>query len=467
MIAAGAATLVPAVALAQFAPAPPPAPAPAPAAAPAPVEPAATEPAAPEVTAEVAPAPAADPATATEELIKNTVSNMPKSFVFSGYLRSGFGINGKGGQQVAFQAPGAFAKYRLGNETDTYGELGFTNNWLNSSNDGATFSTTLRLSVASGNNNNYDNSVQFRVREAFAEAKNVIAGAPGMSFWAGNRFYDRHDIHINDFYFYDTSGLGGGFENLKAGPGKLAVAFFGGADDSGMAQVLSLGKRTKKSFDVRYRGIQLPDTSRLALWGDVTFESPTTPGGDTVFGLEAGVMHEKNLLGGWNKLMVQYGMGAGMYFNSYLGGGEGNEDAWMLRITEVLQAQLAPRLSLMGSAIFQHIDTGADTNATSRWISLGARPVYNFTQYLSLATELGIDNTVEGDADSRSLAKLTVAPQISTGPGFWARPTLRAFATLAFWSDSAKGAIGNPAYGQGHHGPVVRPAARELVVNHG
>ena len=54
------------------------------------------------------------------------------AFEFHGYFRSGYGLNGEGGQQVAFQAPGAGAKYRLGNEAETYSELIFVNNWLNS-----------------------------------------------------------------------------------------------------------------------------------------------------------------------------------------------------------------------------------------------------------------------------------------------------------------------------------------------
>ena len=49
------------------------------------------------------------------------------SFEFHGYFRSGYGLNGDGGQQVAFQAPGADAKYRLGNEAETYGEFIFVN----------------------------------------------------------------------------------------------------------------------------------------------------------------------------------------------------------------------------------------------------------------------------------------------------------------------------------------------------
>ncbi len=52
-------------------------------------------------------------------------------FGFHGYLRSGYGLSSSGGQQVSFEAPGAGAKYRLGNETETYGELIFVSNWLN------------------------------------------------------------------------------------------------------------------------------------------------------------------------------------------------------------------------------------------------------------------------------------------------------------------------------------------------
>src|SRR5271166_3518038 len=53
------------------------------------------------------------------------------TFEFHGYFRSGYGLNSVGGQQVAFQAPGAEAKYRLGNEAETYAELIFVNNWIN------------------------------------------------------------------------------------------------------------------------------------------------------------------------------------------------------------------------------------------------------------------------------------------------------------------------------------------------
>src|SRR6185295_20181242 len=70
---------------------------------------------------------------ADQKIVK--LQEQVNSFEFHGYFRSGYGLNGRGGQQVAFQAPGAGAKYRLGNEAETYGELIFVNNMVNPNRD--------------------------------------------------------------------------------------------------------------------------------------------------------------------------------------------------------------------------------------------------------------------------------------------------------------------------------------------
>ena len=73
----------------------------------------------------------------------------PSSRVFElhGYFRSGFGLNSHGWQQVAFWAPGAAAKYRLGNEAETYGEIGLDANWINPDHSDTWFKTSLKLAV--------------------------------------------------------------------------------------------------------------------------------------------------------------------------------------------------------------------------------------------------------------------------------------------------------------------------------
>jgi maltoporin len=39
------------------------------------------------------------------------------------------------------------------------------------------------------------------------------------------------------------------------------------------------------------------------------------------------------------------------------------------------------------------------------------------------------------------LAKLTIAPTLTMGQGFWSRPELRAFVTYGKWNGSATGAV--------------------------
>ncbi len=65
------------------------------------------------------------------------------------------------------------------------------------------------------------------LREAYVEMKNVIKSAPEVTFWAGQRFYDRYNIDSQDYFFLDTSGFGGGAYNIPLGPGSLAIAYLG------------------------------------------------------------------------------------------------------------------------------------------------------------------------------------------------------------------------------------------------
>src|SRR5215475_7344779 len=119
------------------------------------------------------------------------------AFEFHGYFRSGYGLNSDGGQQVAFQAPGAGAKYRLGNEAETYGEFILVNNWLNPehSSNRAWFHTEVMIEANTTNSASYANfnstigNDQFRLREAFVRAGDLFDSQPDAKFWAGERYY--------------------------------------------------------------------------------------------------------------------------------------------------------------------------------------------------------------------------------------------------------------------------------------
>jgi maltoporin len=97
--------------------------------------------------------------------------------------------------------------------------------------------------------------------------------------------------------------------------------------------------------------------------------------------------------------------------------------------------------SLQGVAVYQELDNGAASNSRIRWVSLGARPVRRLGRFFSMAVEAGWDHTEQDGLPGGSLLKLTVAPQITPALRFLSRPSLRAFATWARWSESFRGQI--------------------------
>ena len=182
---------------------------------------------------------AAAPAVETPEPAdEKQVSAVVENFVdIHGYIRAGYGQNDQGSAQMGFKAPGAGAKYRLGNEAETYGELILGKDfYLAGNNKGPVARTQLRLSV----NNPYSDSLNsdetsFGLPEAWVSIANVWASQPQMAVWAGSRFYRRQAIDINDYYFYNMSGTGGGVEDVELGFGKLALAWIGAGSSSGIS----------------------------------------------------------------------------------------------------------------------------------------------------------------------------------------------------------------------------------------
>src|SRR6516164_5637908 len=178
----------------------------------------------------VAPAPLLD-----ESFIKSLTRN----FVFSVYIRSGVGFNGNGGpQDFDFEIPDfGLGRMRLGNENDTYMELTWKQaHLLGDSPDVMDASMTFTPAITYNTtkvtfSNQFVNGSQWAMRQAYLEAKNFIKSAPEITVWGGQRFYDRHDIHIHDLFFDDYSGYGLGFDNIDLGFGKLLFAYLGGIRD--------------------------------------------------------------------------------------------------------------------------------------------------------------------------------------------------------------------------------------------
>ena len=101
--------------------------------------------------------------------------------------------------------------------------------------------------------------------EGYAEMKNVIKSAPEITFWGGQRFYDRYNIDPEDYFWLNTSGFGVGVYNIPLGPGTLWLAWLGSNQDNiGEAGTLSafnnndrVGNLYKQTFDIRYKDIDI------------------------------------------------------------------------------------------------------------------------------------------------------------------------------------------------------------------
>jgi len=378
------------------------------------------------------------------------------NFEFHGYFRSGYGLNSVGGQQFAFQAPGAGAKYRLGNEAETYAELIFVNNWLNPdhNSDKAWMKTEVMIEANTTNSANYANFAngngndQFRFREAFVQAGNVLQFQPNAKFWAGERFYRRQHIDIDDFYPLDMSGYGAGVEDIDLRIGKMSVAYLSGARPDILTEN---GDLTKSNLDVRFYDLKGP----AGLWGG-WFNFATSKGGKTPVGTVIptsdgyafGLRHQRlEWHGGYHTFSIQYGTGAASNFSTSIDDPTPFiHSSKRLLITEHLLFQPNDRFAIMPIFVYQRTKDGDPQHDWIQWVSFGARPEVFFNKYLSLALEGGFDHTHLPGRYDGWLQKITIAPQIGAGRKFFGRPVLRAFLTYASWSDGLRGFVGGTPY---------------------
>jgi len=386
----------------------------------------------------------------------NPAIQQPKAFEFHGYLRSGEGINSQGGQQVAFEAPGAPAKYRLGNESDTYGEFVFVNNWINAHapQDHAWFHTELLISADTTESAQGASTDTFNLKEAFVRGGNLFASHPDWKFWAGERYYRRWNIDQIDWYMQDMSGYGGGVEDVHlGGPVKIAFAYLGGVNH---ADKLKSGPFLKNTFDLDWyglRGFHGNFGGRVyyssAEGGQLENGSVTVPGAHG-YGIEVG-HNIKNLLGGNDRTVVQYATGEVANFSTTaLPPEPWIKNATGLRVTNQFLIQPGDpyeRFSIFATTAYQRYKSLNAANAVDSWISFGSRPQWYFTNHFNIALEAGADHVIEGSGNySGWLRKVTIAPELTSGRGYYSRPAVRLFVTYAGWTDGFKGQVGGPAF---------------------
>jgi len=397
-----------------------------------------------------------------------------------GYFRAGYARSGAGGPMAPFQAPGAASKYRLGNEAENYGELVLGKNFYlpgafqlddGVPSDGTLEGPVARVQLRISFFNPYSaygasNGTSVGLPEAWASIGNVLPFAPSVKFWAGNRFYRRHDIHVVDFFFWNTSGGGGGIEDVPLGPAKLALAWIGWGSTSGLTYVPQPDPQnqagfTKSTFDLRVYDIPLlfghTEVGVTYVRSSNGVDQAGNQGNDTS-GFAANLVHtipEFLSEDGVNKTSIQFGTGPARTFTAgyetvTLPTGSfilaEDDSATRLRVTENFTTNLGEHVSVGPVVVFQWTNDGA-SDTDQLWFSAGVRPIVHVTKNISLAFEGGVDWVKnEVTASEGTLGKLTFAPQASIGNRFMSRPVIRAFVTGAFWSDDFVGQVGGLDY---------------------
>lgn len=356
---------------------------------------------------------------------------------FHGYLRTGVGTTSEGGDQKCFGI--APSKYRLGNECETYGELALSAPFGKSDGAWAKYNVMLAF-IENKGQSDFESSkgdkYTIASRQNFFQAGGFFSKGGAMEdakIWVGKRYYNRHDVHITDYYYWNNSGLGAGIEDISIGTPKLAFAYHqnGNGDNS-----LSTRRLSARVYEIAVNPNGKLEGELVLVKGSTAVKGPTAPkegSGYTLF-----LEHtQSGLLNGFNKLALVIGKdggAGGAFVPTYVtadGGFKGSE----FRIIDQFYFDLkGTGWSGMATAVYSQVKPDAGNKTT--WFSIGARPQYNFTDNVSVAVEGGYDQVKTGGTTAK-LAKLTVAPQYTLTGGFWARPAFRAFATYAKWNGPA------------------------------
>lgn len=371
---------------------------------------------------------------------------------FHGYARSGIGWTSGGGEQSAFTVNGGGSKYRLGNESDTYAELKLGQELFKDGEKTIYFDTNLAYGGTLHNNDWTETSPA--LRELNVQFKNFADSLPGATLWAGKRFYQRHDVHMNDFYYWDISGPGAGVENIDLGFAKLSVAVTRDTESGGaFSYYYDHGKKSwvsdrddKKDvyndiFDIRLADIKLWQDASLELGFD--YGSAHTKD-DAHFNDENATKKgymitaeytQGNFFGGFNKLAVQYARNSMTSWNNghaqgSLSGNRGD----MLRVINQGVVQFSDKVETMYALIYEKTDLENKQGKT--WYSAGIRPMYKWTNTMSTLVEFGYDRIKDQASGKKNdLTKVTLAQQWQAGSSIWARPAIRVFGTYAHWND--------------------------------
>lgn len=372
------------------------------------------------------------------------VSAEAAGFDYYGYFRSGMGTGADGSMQDA--VGGSFQKNklgRLGNEFDTYAEVGFGKELRKDDTKSVYIQTMFNMYDGDTNSNMGDSN--FGWENMNMQLRNFMG--LGETSWVGIRQYKKgFVIDSNDFFYWNQTNVGGGIEDMKLGQGKLSVAaLHRDIADSYNHNDMTVGDGIDSNqLDLLYTDLPLWNGATLAmgykfLKADATAEQIDADLGNHDYADGHAVMLELNqsLMGtGWNKTTLQYyadgsalqgvTFGAADTLNGTVESGNG----FAIRNYGIIPLAADWDLS--------HAINYAEANDVKLWdgkegdantFAVSAKVTYHWTDITRTYVEAGYfdeEKTENGDVDSRSGSKTTIAQAFSFGRG---EPELRVFAS--------------------------------------
>jgi maltoporin len=280
--------------------------------------------------------------------------------------------------------------------------------------------------------------------------------------WAGNRFYNRYDVHILDWKFLVNDGTGAGIENINTGFGKFAYAYFqkqntktlGAAIPSGAENVTAIHHFRLDDITVNPGG-KLYFAAEIHEASAYKGQNYTSDDSNKNGGFDFTVMHTQSMLGGANHFVLQYGSGAAYGLSN--SNDPSQKDAKSFRVTEEFAIQPTKTFGMEGviayntsSSITRETAAGLPDSTQPEYkatqMTIGARPQFGLTDHFSIAVEAGWTKTTEDGRKDWTMTKETIALQWTPTTEFWSRPAIRVYMTNAQWNDDAKTHIGGAAF---------------------
>jgi len=381
----------------------------------------------------------------------------------TGYWRGSFGASSRKGRMTCFalaNQQGTVSKYRLGNECEVWGETHLT--MVTYVGDDGTVARLHVMPTAYIPTTfiGYSPNGAVNTPAMMATSTGAVLYFPnlyldlkgswlhGGTAWAGTRYYKRESIYISDFFYWNPSGVGAGIEDIELPGGmRLSYGAFAVDGEPGNPATGAPPLPSQVDFGVR-QDLQLRG---LTLW----------PGGEIQIGAQGILSYSNNpvasnglgftlqivqrLLGGDNKLAVQYGRGGGTGFGTlarfYYPDFSVTHDLseWRFRALDVLTIQPLDWLASQLCFVYQHDGNFlGNPGFTSKWMSGGGRVAVAVARHVKVLGEGGYDRISKSNgAPVQYLGKVTGALALTGDRGFWARPEIRLFVTWAFWNQPA------------------------------